>query len=490
MARPDPSLRQERGVARRRGVVGPASCAAIVILAGACHDDVLTPPRPEPPEVLGSVVEVDPDNVLSAIVTAEVRFADSVAVRYGVAGEELDSRTPSIATRAASAVAEGDLAVVPVLGLEAETGYQIEAVAYGAGQLVYGETLVFSTGTLPTDLPQYVASGSDPSPGYVIFAAGKYGLAIDNSGRVVWYHRFPDGPGLNFMAQPTGRYVARPTTPDPTDLDLWVEVDPMGNVTRTFGCARDLQTRFHDLIAEPEGSYWLLCDETRTMDLTAVGGASDARVIGTGVQHLGADGELLFEWSPFDHFEITDLDPADRTERTVNWTHGNALDLDQEGNLLVSFRSLSEITKIDTRSGTVLWRMGGIRNQFRFESAAAPAFVRQHGLRVSGAGELTLLDNLGDPAGSRAERYLIDEASRSARLVGSYGPNPGVTAQLGGTTQNLPGGRTLVAFGSGGRVEEYDASGASVWRIEGNPGFVFRAQRIRSLYHPGTDSPR
>jgi hypothetical protein len=56
---------------------------------------------------------------------------------------------------------------------------------------------------------------------------------------------------------------------------------------------------------------------------------------------------------------------------------------------------------------------------------------------------------------------------------------------LGGTTQDLPGGRTLVSYGSGGRVEEYDAAGAIVWRIEGDAGYVFRAQRIRSLYHPG-----
>jgi hypothetical protein len=41
----------------------------------------------------------------------------------------------------------------------------------------------------------------------------------------------------------------------------------------------------------------------------------------------------------------------------------------------------------------------------------------------------------------------------------------------------------LVSFGSGARVEEYDASGTVVWRIE-HPGYVFRAQRILSLYHP------
>jgi hypothetical protein len=42
----------------------------------------------------------------------------------------------------------------------------------------------------------------------------------------------------------------------------------------------------------------------------------------------------------------------------------------------------------------------------------------------------------------------------------------------------------LVSFGSGARVEEYDSSGLVVWRILGNAGYVFRAQRIESLYAP------
>ena len=74
--------------------------------------------------------------------------------------------------------------------------------------------------------------------------------------------------------------------------------------------------------------------------------------------------------------------------------------------------------------------------------------------------------------------------------MASYGSVPPVIALLGGTTQPLPGGRTLVAFGNGGRVEEYDASGRVVWKIEGEPGYIFRAQRISSLYAPGAGARR
>jgi len=455
---------------------------AISVSAG-CRSE--TPAAPgATPVIDASLVVRNPRNALSAVVMARVRFADSVAVQYGVA-PTLDSLTPALA-------APADSVAVPVLGLLPGTPYLLRAVAYRAGQTIPGALLSFFTDTLPGDLPRYVAGGPDPSPGYVVFAAGKYGLAIDNTGRVVWYQRFPDGPGLNFEAEPTGHYVARPTTADPTDLDLWVEVDPLGNVTRTLGCARGLEPRFHDLILDPGGSYWIMCDETRTMDLTAVGGVANAQVTGTVVQHLSATGAVLFDWSPFDHFDITDLEPAGRVGPTVNWTHGNALDLDTDGNLIVSFRSLNELTKIDTHTGAVLWRMGGLRDQFDFlgAPAGAPGFARQHGLRVTGPGRFVLLDNLGDSTGTRAERYVYDADAHTAQLEASYGPSPAVTVPLGGSTQDLPGGRTLVSFGPTGRVQEYDASGLVVWQIIGNAGYVFRAQRIRSLYTPGVGSPR
>jgi hypothetical protein len=174
----------------------------------------------------------------------------------------------------------------------------------------------------------------------------------------------------------------------------------------------------------------------------------------------------------------------------VNWTHGNAIDLDSRGFLLVSFRSLSEVTRIEVATGAVTWRMGGRANQFTFLGTPVPAFTSQHGVRSSGPNRLVLLDNLGETAGSRAERYVVDEVNRVVTLESSFGASIPTVAQLGGTTQSLPGGRLLVSYGNGGRVEEYDAEGRVVWAIEGNSGYIFRAQRISSLYRPGVGDAR
>lgn len=456
-----------------------ARAVAVAVCMVGCTNDSVAPPAPIKPAIELASVTANADNVLSAVVSVSVQHTDSVAVRFSLAGttQMTDSVTPAVPGT------QGTVAI-PVLGLLPERHYALQAVAYGPGGVVIGKPLDLVTAALPLDLPRYTAAGSDPSAGFVVFAAGMYGLVIDNTGRVVWYHRFANGPWLNFMAQPNGRYVARQVTTDPTDVEPWVELDPLGNVTRTLSCLHSLKPRFHDLISEPGGGYWILCDETRTMDLTEYGGVASARVTGQAVQHISAAGELLFHWTPFDHFLITDVDSATRAGANVNWTHGNSLDLDADGNLLVSFRNLNEITKIDVRTGSVVWRLGGQRNQFKFHSGAT-AFAGQHSVRAFGSDRLMLLDNVGDPAESRAERWAIDWSAGVATLIDTYTAVPGVRTLIGGSVQPLPGDRTLVSFGTEGRVEEYDAAGEVRWRIEGTPGYVFRAQRVRSLYRPG-----
>lgn len=465
------------------------AAGALLLAVWACVDEPTGQPSSlvPAPRIAVASVAANPNNVLSAVVAVTARDADSVlvAIRRGGTSGPVEGFTPAFRLR-------DDTVTVPVLGLFPASDYAFTVVAYGAGGIVLGESLTLTTSALPSDLPSYVASGSNPVSGFVAVAAanGKYALVIDNTGRVVWYRYFPNGVGLNFMTQPTGHYVLRPPTPVTGDIEPWVELDVLGNIVRALTCAGGLQSRPHDLILENDGGYWIMCDDTRTMDLSALGGVADARVTGTVIQHIGPSGSLAFEWNPFDHFDITDLDPAERTGASVNWTHGNALSLDGNGNLIVSFRSLNEVTCIQVPSGIVRWRLGGLRNQFSFLDTPLPAFVHQHGVRLRGAGEIVLLDNIGNPNESRAERYFVDEATHTARLAQSYGSIPGVKTEIGGSVQPLSDGRTLVSFGTAGRVEEYNAADQVVWHIEGNAGYVFRVQRIHSLYQPGVGDPR
>ncbi len=122
------------------------------------------------------------------------------------------------------------------------------------------------------------------------------------------------------------------------------------------------------------------------MDLTAVGGQAAAAVTATVVQHLSATGAVLWEWNAFDHFAITDLALSERTGPAVNFTHGNGLGFDSDSNLILGFRSLDEVTKVDRVTGAVIWRFGGLANEFTILGDPKGSFQRQHGVRWAGPG--------------------------------------------------------------------------------------------------------
>jgi hypothetical protein len=462
----------------------PALCASTIV----CLTTIGCTDSTRPPDSAARIdavnVVANPNMEISALVLFQ-GAGDSVRVRYRVAAQNEDSLTPPVPLTSAQ---EDTIAV---LGLTPVTAYELRLVVYGGGSSsldsLVSDPLTFTTGPLPLDLPAYTAGGITPLDGYLVFSAIPFGIIIDGTGRVVWYKRFPGtGPSLNFMAQPTGTLVGRLNTGDTTDDDPFVELDPAGFERRQLRCANNRPLRFHDLLLLEDGSYWIMCDDTRAMDLTAFGGQANATVTGTTIQHVDPAGTLLFEWTAFDHFLITDADPSVYQDIAgVNWTHGNSFDFDTDGNLLIAFRSLNEISKINVQSGVVMWRMGGLRNQFTFQGAPDAGFSRQHNVRVVGPGRFIILDNIGlSITESRYERYLVNADARTATLEQSYASTPPVRTLIGGSVQVAGPDRYLASFGTEGRVELFDASGVKLWHIEGNPGYVFRAQRILSLYAP------
>jgi hypothetical protein len=462
----------------------PAFCASTIVCITTIGCTDSTRPPDSTARIDSAHVVANPNMEISALVLFQ-GAGDSMRVRYRLAAQNEDSLTPAFP------ITSSQEDTISVLGLMPGTAYELRLVVYGGGSLsldsLVSDPLTFTTGPLPLDLPAYTAGGITPLDGYLVFSATPFGIIIDGTGRVVWYKRFPGtGPSLNFMAQPTGTLVGRLNTGDTMDDDPFVELDPAGFERRQLRCANNRPLRFHDLLLSGDGSYWIMCDETRTMDLSALGGEANAQVTGTTIQHVDPAGALLFEWTPFDHFLITDAPPlVYEGVAEVNWTHGNSFDFDTDGNVLIAFRSLDEITKINVQSGEVMWRMGGLRNQFTFQGAPDAGFLRQHNVRVVGPGRFIILDNIGlSITESRYERYLVNADARTATLEQSYASTPPVRTLIGGSVQAAGPDRYLASFGTEGRVELFDASGLKLWHIEGNPGYVFRAQRILSLYAP------
>jgi len=461
---------------RPRLTASLTSAALCLAAAGCASNDSHAP---EPRAYHGATVEAIPQNVLAAAVLVRAVGFDSSYVEWSD-GTGPSERTPAVGFG-------GDTLIrVPVLGLDTATHYFFQVGLIRAGTPdALPDTLEFTSGSLPGWIPAIGSIGASGEPGYLAISLPDGAVIVDNTGKVVWYHHSPNGVLNSFQAHPAGVYTILGA--GPTEAQFRV-LNSLGEEIGHIQCS-GRPTRFHDLMVAPAGDAWVLCDETRTMDLSALGGDPAAMVTGTVVQHLSPSGTLLWEWNAFDHFEITDLPLADRTGPNVNFTHGNGIGFDSDSNLILGFRSLSEVTKVDRNTGAVIWRFGGLRNQFTIQNDPKGVFERQHGVRWAGPGQVQMLDN-GLASPSRFVRYLLNPATQEALMEWQFIDAPDTWTPVGGSTQYHPDGHGTISFGRAGRVVEVDEAGNQVWALTGVDGtYLFRVQRIGSLYRAGRADP-
>lgn len=444
----------------------------VLIASVGCDSSDSTDPG-DPPRYVGAVAAANSNNAISAVLSVTATGYDSVYARFW-----RDSLAP--ASTPAVGFAGDSVASVPVLGLEPGASYQLEVVMVRAGKQDRArDTVTFQTDTLPTWVPAPGSLGISPLPGFVLLSLPEGAAVINDSGRVVWYRSRAGRVLGSWQVQYNGDI----TWQGASDTTGFFVHDILGADVGRHACVGRV-TRFHDLLVTSDRHRWLMCDEVAVMDLTSIGGVDSAQVTATVVQHLDPGGQLVFEWRSLDHFQLTDLDSALRTGPAVNFTHGNAIELDTDGNVLLSSRSLSEVTKFDAVTGAVIWRMGGSQNQFTFLNDPKGGFVHQHGVRVVAPNRIQFLDNR-DVAPSRMVRYTLDPVAKTATLEWEFEDAPTTYASVGGSTQVLQDGGALVSFGPAGRVVEVDPTGVRRWEVSGVEGrYVFRTQRFTSLYIP------
>src|SRR5262245_47832181 len=114
------------------------------------------------------------------------------------------------------------------------------------------------------------------------------------------------------------------------------------------------------------------------MSLASIGGRRNATVIGGVVQELEIpSSHVLFEWRSLDHVGVEEsLRPV---LHPYDYFHVNSIDVAPDGDLLVSARNTWAVYKLDRRTGSVVWRLGGRRSDFRPGPGAT--FAWQHDAR-------------------------------------------------------------------------------------------------------------
>ncbi len=363
------------------------------------------------------------------------------------AASQTDATTNSL-TRAA-ALSVGAPAGVPAAA---------QSLGIPAG-LVPGQDGIMPNGvSVPVDFPYInITTSNNPDSQYIFIDnrggnGDPWNVIFDNSGQPVWYSKYPD-ERRDMKVQHNGvmTMLARDEGGDHFN-GFNTNYQQIVQYWTTNGYSGDE----HELQVLADGTYFTTALQTETVDMSRYisGGLTNASVTECAIQEFTAAGDLIFQWRAWDHINIVDEQAfIDLTSSGFDFPHMNAIDADTDGNILLSSRNTSEITKIDRTTGRFIWRLGGAHSYFTFPNDPLDGPRNQHAIRMVGTNDYTMFDdgNLHNPSVSRGVEYVVDTNKMTATMVWQYPPVPNASlyAYYMGNVQRLTNGNTLIDWAVG-----------------------------------------
>jgi arylsulfotransferase ASST len=329
------------------------------------------------------------------------------------------------------------------------------------------------------------------SPGYIFIAPKKKveeggPLILDNRGRVIWFLPVDRRGVTDFRVQ---RYRGKPVltwwrgkSADNKRLGRYSIYDDSYRLIKYVRPGNGLSGDMHEFKITPRN--------TALMTLSHRVSVKSRNVLEGAFQEVDIrTGRVLFEWHSIDHVPLTEsyYRLPRNPDRTYDYFHINTIEIDHDGNYLVSSRNTHTIYKIDRRTGNIIWRLGGKRSDFKLGRGVA--FGWQHDVRRQKDGTLTMFDNEAAPklrAQSRGLVLRVDERRKTATLLHSFVHTPAIVAVDQGNMQKLANGNYLVGWGHQPYVTEFGPHGKTLLDLRfGRSGVdSYRAYRFRWVGRP------
>jgi hypothetical protein len=211
-------------------------------------------------------------------------------------------------------------------------------------------------------------------------------------------------------------------------------------------------------------------------DLSSRGGGTDQTLLDSGVVEVDVKtGKLVRAWSADEHIPMADgVPPANpNSPAAYDPWHINSIDVDKDGNWLVSMRNTWAIYKINSTTGAIVWTLGGKSNQFQIPDNVAFAF--QHDARWLPNGDMTIFDNdccgfIPQPSGppkaappihgsqSRGMQLKVDENAKTVSLVREDKLYDLISGTQG-SRQVLSNGNVFIGWGQQPFYSEFSKTG-------------------------------
>tara|TARA_B100000214_G_C23948626_1_gene619246 strand:+ start:32 stop:1786 length:1755 start_codon:yes stop_codon:yes gene_type:complete len=312
--------------------------------------------------------------------------------------------------------------------------------------------------SLPVDFPNFTINTSDTSDSsYVFFtsyvgtsqASDNYLIIISSYGNPIYFKKVKSKLVTDFKVFDDGFLSYIKTNPNNFQKKVIImnsSYEEIDSITTT-----NYMMDSHESVYLSNGNWILIGKFNRTLDLTEYGGYPAATVTDNIIQEINSLGDVVFEWNTSEYFSLFDMPHHTINSQFIDYAHINSIHVDSDTTLVISSRHLDEITKINRISGEIIWRFGGLNNQFLFINDTAThgslltPFCHQHDARILENGNLTFFDNGNNKNAqySRMVEYELDETNLIATLVWEYIDNADDFCNWMGNAQRLSNNNTI-----------------------------------------------
>jgi len=322
---------------------------------------------------------------------------------------------------------------------------------------------------------------------------------VDNKGRPVWFRAVgTNEQATNFRVQTyRGEPVLSwwqgqnsPTGPGEGEGVNYV-VDRSYHQIAVVAAGNGLQADLHEFRITPRGTAFITVYNHVPYDLSSVGGPANGIAVDGIAQEIDvATGAVVFEWHSLDHVGLAESQAPVPTVATTayDYFHINAVNWDEDGNVIVNARNTWTTYKVDHQSGRIIWRLGGKNTSFAL--GAGLPFAWQHDPEPIDRTTVRIFDNEAAPAVLPASRVIWvrrDLHNQTATLLKSIVHPDGLLAGSQGNSQALDDGHTFVGWGATGRFSEFDGGGRLLFDASVPAGWdTYRA--YRNVWHATPDS--
>lgn len=314
--------------------------------------------------------------------------------------------------------------------------------------------------TIPSDFPEYKVTGKSLINGNYTATLSKNGfyymIELNSNGDLIYYKKYVYEAVGNFKRETDNRYSYIHNYLDINDIYYHNELVLLDNnfneIKRIkYSDTKDIGIDNHDSIYLDDDHYIIATSyDVNVDDFPTEIGNSNTKVESSLIKEV-KDGKLLWE---FDSTKYTELYKYYNPEMVQaefatkdhyqNYMHFNAMVIDpKDNNLIVSFRNICSIIKIDRKTGKIIWILGGKGDEFNMNEE--DKFLFQHSIRFADSNKLLLYDNGNYERKSRIVTFNIDENNKT---ISNYkNLNLGVTTTNWGMVRYLGNNQYLVNYG-------------------------------------------